>query len=125
MATINKTEEHINRGVEFILKGGNKKPRAPSGFAKPTHLSSDLCNFLNVSEDTMMARTDVTKKITGYIKEHSLQNQENKKIILPDKKLGALLNAGNDEVTYFNLQKYMKVHFIKKDESSDQTNSTA
>ena len=26
MATINKTEEHINRGVEFILKGGNKKP---------------------------------------------------------------------------------------------------
>ena len=69
-----------------------------------------------MSEDTKLARTQVTKEITAYIKEHNLQNQENKKIILPDKKLGALLNAGKEEVTYFNLQKFMKVHFIKEEQ---------
>jgi chromatin remodeling complex protein RSC6 len=89
------------------------KKRAPSGFAKPTNLTPELCEFLDVPEDTLLARTQVTKEITAYIKEHGLQNQENKKIILPDKKLGALLKAGKEEVTYFNLQKFMKVHFIK------------
>ena len=94
------------------------KKRAPSGFAKPTNLSPELCKFLDVSEDTKLARTQVTKHITAYIKEHNLQNQENKKIILPDDKLKGLLNSGDDEVTYFNLQKFMKVHFIKDEPSS-------
>jgi len=61
----------------------------------------------------MMARTDVTKSITKYIKETDLQKPENRKIILADTKLGNLLNAGDVEVTYFNLQKWMKVHYQK------------
>ena len=59
-----------------------------------------------------MARTEVTKFLTSYIKEHNLQDPENKRRIRPDKKLAKLLNtSAKDEVTYFNLQKYMKVHF--------------
>ena len=109
-----KEVKELKRKCKKPRKGGDPtKKRAPSGFAKPTGLTPELCKFLNVSVDTKLARTQVTKEITAYIKEHSLQNQENKKIILPDKKLQALLKSGKEEVTYFNLQKFMKVHFIK------------
>ena len=92
----------------------NKTPRAPSGFAKPTLISDDLCAFLGKPSGTEMARTEVTKSITAYIKEHSLQNAENKRRIMPDTALKSLLNVDDTtELTYFNLQKYMKVHFPK------------
>ena len=94
----------------------NKGARAPSGFVKPTAISKDLAKFLGVDSDTKMARTDVTKLITAYVKEHKLQAPENGRKILPDKKLMALLGSDpKDEVTYFNLQSYMKSHFIKTD----------
>lgn len=93
----------------------NNKPRAPSGFAKPTYLSQTLCDFLNVPLGTMMARTEVTKRLTNYIKENNCQNPENKKIILMNDTLTGLLQPGDEEVTFFNLQKFMKVHFHKED----------
>ena len=115
-----KEVKELKRKCKKPRKGGDPtKKRAPSGFAKPTGLTPELCKFLNVPADTKLARTQVTKEITAYIKEHSLQNQENKKIILPDKKLQALLKSGKEEVTYFNLQKFMKVHFIKDEPSVD------
>lgn len=92
----------------------NKGSRAPSGFVKPASISKDLAKFLGVPEDTKMARTDVTKMITSYVKEHKLQDNENGRKIVPDAKLKALLNIkAGEEVTYFNLQKYMKPHFLK------------
>lgn len=92
----------------------SKGSRAPSGFVKPTAISKDLAKFLGVAEDTKIARTDVTKLITAYVKEHKLQAPSNGRMIIPDKKLTNLLNCkSSDEVTYFNLQKYMKPHFIK------------
>jgi upstream activation factor subunit UAF30 len=103
---------------ELSKKGGKKKansgkPRAPSGFAKPSKITPELAAFLGVNESEKFARTQVTKMITEYVKQHSLQNQENKKIITPDAKLKKLLNNGNEEVSFFNLQKFMKVHYVK------------
>lgn len=92
----------------------NRPKRPPSGFAKPALISNELCSFLGVKSGTEMARTEVTKHLTTYIKEHNLQDQENKRKILPDSALQKLLNVTpSDEVTYFNLQKFMKVHFPK------------
>lgn len=77
-------------------------------------MSKELCDFLNEPVGTEMARTVVTKHITNYVKEHNLQNQENRRQILCDDKLMNLLKVDDTVVlTYFNLQKYMKVHFIK------------
>ena len=91
---------------------GVKRP--PSGFAKPALISDELCNFLGKPSGTEMARTEVTKHITSYIKEHNLQNAANKREITADAKLKNLLNLNNGDVlTFFNLQKYMKVHFPK------------
>ena len=92
----------------------NKGSRAPSGFVKPAGISKELAKFLNVPEDTMIARTDVTKMITAYVKQHNLQDVSNGRKIIPDAKLSSLLGVkASDEVTYFNLQKYMKPHFVK------------
>jgi|TARA_B110000285_G_scaffold229394_1_gene294044 upstream activation factor subunit UAF30 len=104
-----KTMDKIN-----AKRNRNKGSRAPSGFVKPAKISEELSVFLGVPPDTMMARTDVTKLITKYVKAHSLQAQDNGRKILPDDKLNKLLKVEKgDEVTYFNLQKYMKPHFIK------------
>ena len=92
-------------------KGGN---RAPSGFVKPTLISNELAVFLNKERGTEMARTAVTREINAYIRAHSLQDPKNGRRILPDTKLRKLLKVGkSDELTYFNLQRYMSPHFAK------------
>ena len=97
-----------------LMEGGEKAKRAPSGFAKPSELSDELCGFLGVESGTMMARTEVTKHITKYIRDHELQDPSYKRRILCDPALGSLLKVTNtDEVTYFNLQSFMKPHFPK------------
>lgn len=94
--------------------GGDKKPRAPSGFAKPTPLSVELCAFLNVPDGTELARTEVTRRINEYIKTNNLQKPEDKRTIIPDAPLQKLMNVVKDtKLTYFNLQSHMKHHFIK------------
>lgn len=93
-------------------KKSSSGKQQPSGFAKPGFISPELCNFLGVSNGTEMARTDVTKYLTEYIKKNKLQDQANRRIILPDKKLKGLLQSKDDDtITYFNLQSYMKIHY--------------
>ena len=92
-------------------KAGN---RAPSGFVKPTCISDELAKFLDKPSGTEMARTDVTREVNKYIRAHNLQDKENGRKIHPDAKLATLLKLKKtDELTYFNLQKYMSHHFAK------------
>ena len=94
-----------------VKKSGN---RAPSGFVKPTEISLELATFLGKPKGTEMARTEVTREINQYIREHKLQDPANGRRILPDTKLRKLLRVPTeDELTYFNLQRYMSPHFTK------------
>ena len=95
-------------------KNKNKGNRKPTGFASQGPISKELCEFMNVKKGTEFARTEVTKYIIQYIKDKNLQDVKNKKIINPDKALHSLLQPENEEVTYFNLQKHMNKHFVKK-----------
>ena len=90
----------------------NKSKKQPSGFAKATSISPELCNFMKKPIGDKAPRTEVTQYIIQYIKDKSLQNNENKKEIIPDKKLASLLNCGKQPVTYFTIQKFMNKHFI-------------
>jgi len=112
-------EKTINKEVKTLQKvaskNKNKGNRKPSGFAKSSKISDTLCQFMNKPSGTEMARTEVTKYIIGYIKEKGLQQENNKKFIKPDTALCELLGVGeSDEVTYFNIQKYMNKHFNSK-----------
>lgn len=92
-------------------KAGN---RAPSGFVKPTKISDELASFLGKEKGTEMARTEVTRDINKYIRTHNLQDKDNGRKINSDTKLAALLKLKKtDELTYFNLQRYMSPHFAK------------
>ena len=99
-------------------------PRRPSGFAKPAQLSAQLCEFLGVAADTKLARTDVTRQITKYIKDNQLYGQDDKRTIQPDAKLQALLSVPADKkLTYFNLQAFIKHHFVKEEAAPAATTS--
>ncbi len=94
-------------------KSGN---RQPSGFVKPTKISDELAKFLEKPLGSEMARTDVTREINKYIRAQNLQDKDNGRKINPDAKLQTLLKIKKtDELTYFNLQRYMSPHFYKSE----------
>ena len=107
-------EKGVKKQSKLHKKEGKSKiVKKPSGFAKPSKISDELISFMNKTKGTELARTEVTQYIINYIKDNNLQNRENRKNIKPDKRLSELLDCGNDELTYFNIQKYMNKHFIK------------
>ena len=91
-----------------------KGNRQPSGFVKPTLVSDELASFLGKPSGSEMARTEVTREINKYIRAKNLQDPQNGRHIIPDAALAKLLSLTDaDELTYFNLQKYMSPHFPK------------
>ena len=112
-------EKKWTRDLKVAQKQSSKRKRkagarAPSGFVKPTRISDELASFLAKPSGTEMARTEVTRDINKYIREHNLQDKANGRQINPDSKLASLLKvAKNDVLTYFNLQRYMSPHFAK------------
>ena len=112
-------ERQVSKDLKAAAKINQKRKRksgnrAPSGFVKPTLISNELAAFLGKPEGTEMARTEVTREINAYIRAHSLQDKDNGRKIIPDAKLKGLLKLKKgDELTYFNLQKYMSPHFAK------------
>jgi len=114
-------EKKATRELKVAHKLNSKRKRktgnrAPSGFVKPTLISNELANFLGKPTGTEMARTEVTREINSYIRQHNLQDKSNGRKINPDKTLAKLLKIGSeDELTYFNLQRYMSPHFAKSE----------
>ena len=112
-------EKRALRELKALQKLSAKKQRKstnrqPSGFVKPTKISSELATFLGKEPGTEMARTEVTREINKYIRAHNLQDSENGRKINPDKSLRTLLKIPTSEqLTYFNLQRYMSPHFAK------------
>lgn len=113
---VRKRSERELRVVQKQVKKKKKNgARAPSGFVKPTRISDNLADFLHKPKGTELARTAVTREINAYIRKHNLQDPKNGRHILPDVKLRKLLGLKKtDNLTYFNLQRYMKPHFFKQ-----------
>ena len=107
-------KKHMKGLKKEVVKTKNKGNRQPSGFAKPSKVTKELCEFMNKAEGSEIARTEVTRALVAYIKENKLENTSNSKIISPDDKLKVLLGLDDSqELTYFNIQKYMNKHFVK------------
>ena len=121
LAKVNALEKRSSKDRKFVEKKLRSRPKksgppAMNGFSKPGPVSDELRTFLGLTSEDLIARTEVTKKITAYCQEHKLQNEADKRIILADAPLRKLLRLNKaDQLTYFNLQKYMKVHFPNKE----------
>ena len=87
------------------------KPRGPSIFEIPTKVTDELNKFLGHPAGTLISRSNVTKQLNNYVKEHNLKIKHD---IKPDGPLRKLLQVPEaDQLTYFNLQKYLNKHYIK------------
>ena len=117
-ASIKAIEKKVAKMTKLMEKSTKKRKtnaNKVSGFEKPTAISDELAKFVGEPIGTMLARTAVSKKIHEYVKSNNLQNPNNRRIITPDAKLKKLLKTtGTEELSYFNLQKYLKVHFKKE-----------
>lgn len=120
---VGRLEKRVSRDRKVMnkkMKGRVKREvdpnRPPSGFAKPGPVSDELRAFLKLDKDELISRTQVTRRITEYCKAHNLQKEEDKRTIHPNAALKKLLRTkASDTLTFFNLQKFMKVHYPNKD----------
>lgn len=93
------------------VEGEEGKPPRISIFQVPTPISPALCAFMSRPAGSLESRSNVTKFITGYVKQYNLKDKHD---IKADAKLLKLLGLkAEDKLTYFNLQKYLNVHYIK------------
>ena len=123
-ARLQKLEKQVHRDTKALNKKASgkraRKPRDPnapkSGFAKEGPVSDEMRKFLGLKKDELISRTDVTKRIHEYCKTKNLQDPADKRQIKPDASLRKLLKMNkDDDLTFFNLQKFMKVHFPNKE----------
>jgi chromatin remodeling complex protein RSC6 len=93
-----------------------------------------MCEFMEVEKGSLVARTDITKRLNAYIKANGLENPENRQQILPDERLWKILGVASPSVpkegqkdeeqragiviTHFNIQKYINGHFLKRTEGA-------
>ena len=114
LKALSKEYERMKKTVEKTERKRANARTNPNGFAKPAKITDEMHEFLNIPKGTEISRTDVTRRVNAYIKEHNLYNPTNKRIILPDAKLRKILGAAPDqEVTFFNLQRFLSASFIK------------
>jgi len=114
LKALSKDYDRMKKTVEKAERRRANARSSPSGFAKPIKLSDEICKFLEIPEGSELSRTEVTRRLTQYIKTNNLNNPENRRIILPDAKLRQILALkGDEEVSYFTIQHYLNHHFIK------------
>jgi chromatin remodeling complex protein RSC6 len=122
LADMKKLEKRLAREIKkagrrrrtrapVLDEAGNPVPKKPSVFTKPQKITDALCVFLGKSKGTEMSRSDVTRGIMDYVKKNGLNNKQD---ILPDAALRKLLAVTESEkVTILNLQRYLKIHYVK------------
>jgi hypothetical protein len=120
MSQVKRLDKRVHREIKDARKrrrrvkteeGADAKPRTPSIFERPVQVTDELCAFLSKPKGTLMSRSEVTKGVNNYVKEHELKNKHD---IKPDAALKKLLTIPDgDQLTYFNLQRYLNRHYVK------------
>ena len=118
-----------------VSKAGGKKqkrvvnpdtPRKLGALEKPVPISEELAEFLGLTKGEMYSRQQITQGVNKFVKDNDLQNPENRRYILLESeaglKLKALLREPDQPLTFFNIQRYLKVHYPKV-ESSESTDT--
>ena len=117
---VKRLDKRVHREIKDARKRKRRVPkegeeavkRGPSIFEIPTKVTDELCVFLGHPKGTLISRSNVTKQINNYVKEKGLKNKHD---IKPDAALKKLLQVPEGEqLTYFNLQRYLNRHYVKE-----------
>ena len=114
------------RNKRSRVKSERSADALPSGITKPVAISDELAVFLGVAPGTLVPRNEVTKGVSAFVKKNEISDPANKQRFVLDerpaaKTLRALLGNPTEDVTYFNLQKYLKHHYIMSTEQAPVT----
>lgn len=119
--TLEKDFNHIVKVLAKKNKTKSNENRALTGFAMPTYLTDEMYDFLNehtelkLEKGEKVLRIIVTRMLNKYIKDYGLRQEKDKRYFTPNSTLHRIFKSTEtDEVSYFNLQKYIKHHFIKE-----------
>ena len=108
LKVIKKEYERLKKVVEKTERKRANARSNPNGFAKPVPISDELCHFFSMPTGSELSRTDITRKINAYIREHNLNKPDNKRFIVPDAALRKLFQlAVGEEISYFSIQKHI------------------
>ena len=118
LRTLQKRVKVLKGDVARISKQrvrGTRQSNTSSGFMKPVKISGDMAGFTGWNSEELRSRVEVTKYICNYIKDHNLQNPEDRRQIIPDAKLSKLLGYDKKKedkpLTYYYLQQKIQPHF--------------
>jgi len=94
----------------------NKKQKKITGFNVCEKMSNELCDFMKLPHNSVSPRTTITKYITEYIHNNKLQDTIERKNIQMDDQLKLLfkLDSNDEQLTYFNIHKYINKHLFEK-----------
>ena len=87
-------------------KTNTARGRAVGALAKPVQPDQVLAAVVGSHP---LPRTELTQKVWAYIREHKLQDAQDRRRIRADDKLRAVLE-GQDSVTMFELTKFVNRH---------------
>jgi chromatin remodeling complex protein RSC6 len=98
-----------------IAHSSDKENKKPSGFNKPCQVPTEIVELLKLDPAAEKSRTEITKLIYGYIKEHGLQDPVDKRTINPDNELRKLFKLGKkDQISFYNIQTHIKKVYPEK-----------
>lgn len=114
LRVLKKEYDRLKKTVEKTERKRANARSNPNGFAKPVPITDELCTFLSLPKGSELSRTDITRQINAYIRQHNLNKPENKRFIIPDDKLRKLFHlAAGEEISYFSIQKHITKVIIK------------
>jgi chromatin remodeling complex protein RSC6 len=146
--TLAKTSKSLTAEMKALTKDVNKlrvskasgkkqkrvvnpdTPRKLGALEKPVPISEELTEFLGLTKGEMYSRQQITQSVNKFVKDNDLQNPENRRYILLESeaglKLKSLLRDPDQPLTFFNIQRYLKVHYpkVESTESTESTGST-
>ena len=106
------------KSVQDDPTGEKAKARAANnGFNRKQEITPKLREFLALPEAELISRSEVTKFVNKYIIDKGLKHPDNGRVLVMDDKLKNLLEPGDTQVTYLNLQKFLSPHYIKEDKA--------
>jgi upstream activation factor subunit UAF30 len=78
------------------------------GLTKPLNLSPELAAIISKEKGEKISRAECVKRLWAYLKEHNLQDPENKQFFTPDKKMEPVF--GSEKIRAFSMSKFLKDH---------------